>query len=80
VLFICQYAANVTEKRETIMSRNMGQLDRILRFAIGALLIVLAIMGTIGVWGYIGVILVGTAFINFCPIYRIFGFKTCQDC
>ena len=62
------------------MTRNLGQLDRIIRFAVGALLIVLAIMGTIGVWGYLGLILVGTAFLNFCPIYRVLGLKTCKDC
>ena len=59
------------------MTRNIGQIDRIARFVLGALLIILALTGTIGIWGYIGVIPVGTAFMNFCPIYRIFGFKTC---
>lgn len=62
------------------MSRNLGQIDRIGRFVIGALLVVLAVMGTIGAWGYFGVILLGTAFVNFCPIYKVFGFETCQDC
>ncbi|MGH1576181.1 YgaP family membrane protein [Planktotalea sp.] len=61
-------------------SRNLGNLDRILRFVVGALLILLAITGTIGVWGWIGVILLATAFVNFCPIYRIIGVKTCSDC
>ena len=62
------------------MTRNVGNLDRIARFVLGALLIALAAMGTIGAWGYLGVILVGTAFVSFCPIYRIFGLKTCQHC
>ncbi|MEX0310942.1 MAG: DUF2892 domain-containing protein [Tateyamaria sp.] len=62
------------------MTRNLGQTDRIARFVIGTLLILLAALGTIGVWGFFGVILVGTAFVNFCPIYRVFGVKTCQDC
>ncbi|KIC49137.1 DUF2892 domain-containing protein [Tateyamaria sp. ANG-S1] len=62
------------------MTRNLGQIDRIARFVIGALLIVLAALGTIGVWGFVGAILVGTAFVNFCPIYRVLGLKTCQDC
>lgn len=62
------------------MTRNMGQLDRVARFVIGALLIVLTLMGTIGVWGWIGVILVATSAINFCPLYRIVGLKTCSDC
>ncbi len=62
------------------MTRNLANWDRIARLVLGALLIVLALTGTIGVWGYLGVIFVGTAFLSFCPIYRIFGLKTCQDC
>lgn len=62
------------------MTRNLARWDRIARLALGALLIVLAATGTIGAWGFIGAILVGTAFVNFCPIYRIFGLKTCKDC
>ncbi len=62
------------------MTQNLGKLDRWARFAIGALLIAFAVAGTIGLWGFLGAILVGTAFVNFCPIYRVFGFKTCQDC
>ncbi len=62
------------------ITRNLATWDRAGRFVLGALLIVLAITGTIGAWGYLGAILVGTAFVNFCPIYRIVGFKTCTDC
>jgi O-antigen ligase len=61
-------------------ARNLGTWDRAARFILGTLLIVLAITGTIGLWGYLGVIFVGTAFLNFCPIYRIVGIKTCTDC
>ena len=62
------------------LTRNLGQADRIARLVLGALMIVLALTGTIGVWGWLGEILVATAFMNFCPIYRIFGLKTCTDC
>ena len=62
------------------ISRNLGNLDRIARFVLGALLVILAAVGTVGAWGYLGVILLGTAFMNFCPIYKVFGLKTCQDC
>ena len=68
------------ERKHDIRKKSMGGIDRIARFIIGALLVVLAITGTIGVWGWIGIILVLTAFINFCPIYRVFGIKTCKDC
>lgn len=62
------------------MTRNLANWDRASRFVLGALLIVLAITGTIGVWGYIGAIFVGTAFVSFCPIYRIVGLSTCKKC
>jgi hypothetical protein len=62
------------------MTRNLANWDRIVRIVFGGLLIVLALMGAIGAWGYLGAIFVGTAFVSFCPIYRIFGLKTCKDC
>ncbi|MEX3017401.1 DUF2892 domain-containing protein [Gymnodinialimonas hymeniacidonis] len=62
------------------ITRNLATWDRAARFVLGALLIVLAAMGTIGLWGYIGAVFVATAFMNFCPIYRVFGLKTCTDC
>lgn len=62
------------------MTRNLGQLDRIARLVLGALLVILALTGTIGIWGYLGLVLVGTAFVNFCPIYKVLGLKTCQVC
>lgn len=62
------------------MTRNLASWDRMARFVLGGLMILMALIGTIGAWGYLGVILVGTAFVNFCPIYRIFGLRTCKDC
>lgn len=61
-------------------AKNLGQVDRALRFGLGALLILLAATGTVGAWGYVGAILLATAAISFCPLYRLAGLKTCQDC
>ena len=61
-------------------AKNIGQIDRVVRFALGALLILLVLTGAIGVWGYIGAILVVTAAVSFCPVYRLVGLKTCQEC
>ena len=58
------------------MKANLGQIDRVLRFVLGALLTILAAMGVIGVWGYLGVILLATALINFYPIYRLLSIST----
>lgn len=62
------------------MTRNLASWDRIGRLILGLALIALAATGTVGIWGYLGVIFVGTAAMNFCPLYRVFGLKTCQDC
>jgi len=62
------------------MSRNLASWDRTARVVLGALLILGSISGTIGVWGWIGVILLATAGMNFCPLYKIVGVKTCTDC
>jgi hypothetical protein len=70
----------VNRKEKQDVTRNVGNIDRIARLALGALLIILAAMGTIGAWGYLGLIFVATAAISFCPLYRIVGLKTCQDC
>lgn len=59
------------------MKANVGGIDRILRLVVGIALIVLAAMGTIGVWGYIGVVPLLTAVLGFCPAYTLLGFNTC---
>ena len=62
------------------MTTNVGTVDLILRLVLGALLVVLALTGTIGVWGWLGLVFIGTAFFKFCPIYKVLGMKTCSDC
>lgn len=56
---------------------NIGQLDRILRISIGALLIVLALLGKIGWWGWLGLIPLATGIVRFCPLYPLIGLNTC---
>ena len=60
------------------MKKNVGQLDKIARIVIGALLIALTLMGTIGLWGWIGVVLLATGLLSFCPGYSLFSFSTCS--
>jgi len=59
------------------MTTNIGTVDRSVRLVLGIVLIALALMGTIGLWGWLGLVLIGTAFLKFCPAYALFGFKTC---
>jgi hypothetical protein len=59
------------------MKANIGTVDRAARFIIGAALIALAATGVIGLWGYLGVVPLATAFFRFCPAYVPFGISTC---
>ena len=56
---------------------NVGTIDRILRIVIGLALIGLTLSGTIGVWGWIGVVPLLTAALGSCPLYTVLGFSTC---
>ena len=59
------------------MTSNVGGIDRILRIAIGLVLIVLAATGTVGWWGWLGIVPLATGAIGWCPPYALFGFSTC---
>jgi NADH:ubiquinone oxidoreductase subunit 4 (subunit M) len=59
------------------MKCNSGTIDRALRVIAGLALIGLAATGVVGMWGYIGVVLVLTGAIGFCPAYTLLGCNTC---
>jgi hypothetical protein len=59
------------------MQTNVGGIDRIVRAVIGLALIALTLAGTIGVWGWIGVVPLLTAALGFCPLYTVLGFSSC---
>ncbi|WP_224702329.1 YgaP family membrane protein [Devosia aquimaris] len=67
------------------MLANVGTPDRIARLLAGVALIVLPWLPGLSlfaepVWFWIatvvGIVLIATAVLRFCPIYRIFGFST----
>ena len=60
------------------MTKNVGGVDRTLRIVVGLALIAAAATGAIGVWGYIGVVALGTGLLGWCPPYAILGFNTCK--
>lgn len=65
------------------MNTNVGSTDRIIRLAVGIVLILLAFLaGWTGLWKWLGVIvgvvLVGTALMRSCPAYSILGISTCK--
>lgn len=58
------------------MTANVGTIDRTLRILLGLALISIAFWGPQTPWGYIGLIPLVTAFVSFCPVYRLFGLCT----
>lgn len=60
------------------MKANVGGVDRIIRIGAGAVLLGLAATGTVGWWGWLGVVPLATGLLGWCPPYAIFGFSTCS--
>jgi len=59
------------------MKVNVGNIDRIVRIFGGLALIGSAAAGSIGVWGYIGIVPLLTGFFRVCPAYSLLGLSTC---
>jgi hypothetical protein len=60
------------------MKANVGGFDRMARIVAGAALVALAASGTVGVWGWIGVVPLLTGLTGWCPAYLPFGLSTCK--
>lgn len=59
------------------MTCNMGKTDRVLRGIVGAFVIIVGlIMGSW--WGLVGLPLVGTAILGYCPAYKPLKITTCK--
>lgn len=61
------------------MKTNESTLDRSLRVVIGLLLVGLTVSGTIGPWGYIGIIPIVTGVVGLCPLYSLLGIRTKKE-
>ena len=59
------------------MKANEGNVDRALRVLAGIALIALAVTGTIGMWGWIGIVPLATGLVGWCPLYTMLGINTC---
>ncbi|KPF52163.1 hypothetical protein D621_12055 [beta proteobacterium AAP51] len=59
------------------MKANVGGIDRILRITVGLVLIALTLTGTIGLWGWLGLVPLATGTLRFCPVYPLLGMNTC---
>lgn len=61
------------------MKLNVGGLDRLLRIIVGVALIALAVSGTVGWWGWLGVIPLATGLVRTCPIYTLLGLNSLRS-
>lgn len=64
------------------MATNEGTVDRTLRILVGLALIASPI-GVYGIenahaWGWIGLVPLMTGLVGICPLYSLFGIKTCR--
>jgi len=59
------------------MTKNVGGLDQMARILAGAVLVALALFGVVGWWGWIGLVLLATGVLSWCPLYPLVGLNTC---
>ena len=59
------------------MTRNEGAFDRRARVLLGLILFSLVFVGPQTLWGLVGLILIATGLVGYCPIYHVLGISTC---
>ena len=59
------------------MKANENTVDRVLRIVLGIALLGLTLSGTIGLWGWLGIVPLATGAIGWCPLYAVLGISSC---
>lgn len=61
------------------MKANVGSIDRMLRIVVGVALLSMLVFveGNAKFYGLIGLVPLLTGLFRFCPLYTIFGIRTC---
>lgn len=69
------------------MTANVGTFDRLARIVLGLVLLALPFVGNIALFQsgvattiavIAGIIMIATAGMRFCPLYRVLGIQTCK--
>lgn len=69
------------------MTTNLGTFDRALRLIVGVALFAAAFFGVIALFDntvlkyiamIVGLVLAATSIFRFCPMYALFGIRTCR--
>ena len=62
-----------------MLEKNMGTLDRIIRFTLAVIVTGIAIWQELYPLLILPVLLLFTVITSFCGVYKIFGLKTCPN-
>jgi hypothetical protein len=60
------------------MKTNIGNIERGIRIVAGLVLVILAATGTVGWWGWLGLLPMATGLMGWCPPYALLGINTCK--
>jgi hypothetical protein len=61
-----------------LFPRNEHVADRAIRVVLGSLLLALVFVGPKTPFGLVGLVLIATGLLGSCPIYTLFGVRTCS--
>jgi hypothetical protein len=66
------------------MKKNLGSTDKVIRYILAIVFILIALLGNISVvlrsaLFSASAVLIGTSLLSFCPLYAIVGLKTCKN-
>ena len=60
------------------MTKNVGQIERYIRIAVGALLVSMIFWGPQSYWFALGLVPLTTGLLGWCPPYQLLGISTCK--
>ncbi|WP_342071630.1 YgaP family membrane protein [Yoonia algicola] len=69
------------------MTYNVGTIDRVFRLLLGIVLLAAPFVGNMAMFQsgiatiisvVLGLVMIGTSAMKFCPLYRILGIQTCK--
>jgi hypothetical protein len=69
------------------MTKNVGKLDRVFRLILGVVLLAIPFVSGMALFNstaatvvsvIAGLVMLATAAMSFCPIFRIFGIRSCK--
>jgi|LakMenEpi03Aug12_release.lakeMendotaPanAssembly.Ray.scaffolds.fasta_scaffold5372851_1 hypothetical protein len=66
------------------MKKNLGSKDKVIRYIIAIVAILIALLSNVSgltqaILIAFAVIFIGTSLLSFCPLYAIVGLKTCKN-